>query len=330
MPNSTLTIPQIVDPAIIKHSQEILDEITSEAQFKKFPYKSWQLETESDAMSSLSSLGKGVLTIQGQTYGNAIKYQGYKKTFVVRKYTLDAPYTEELQYFLERKREMGALDLDTKVRDIMEGLSLNWEEDFAKTFYLGQGTTFITGGDGKALIASDHPSTNPSVAAQSNIITVSGVSNPVLNATSLQGAFVQLDRFKTNSGTLVRPVTRKALIASRQLLENAFRLKYSEYGPDTANLGFGPVSPTIASKVGYNFDVMPLHHMPDAYANYWFVVDLDKMARQLVCAKMWDPHLNPELQTLDGVKHFFGSTIFGWNPVDWRWIAGSTGANALP
>lgn len=330
MPNSTLTLPQIVDPSIIEHSAEILNEITQESQYRKFPFKTWQLETTSDAMSSLSSLGPGVLTIEGQTYGNAIKYQGYKKAFVVRKYTLDEPYTEELQYFIDRKREMGALELDDKIRGIMEGLDLNIEQDFAKVFYLGAGTTFITGGDSKALIASDHPSTNPSVAAQSNIITVGGTTNVVLAPESARQAFIQLDRFKMNSGTLVKPSTNKAIIASRQLLETAFRIKSSEYGPDTANLGFGVVSPTITKEVGYSFKVLPLHHMPDAYANYWFVVDLDKMKRMLVMAKMWDPRLNPELMTLSGVKHFFGSTIFGWNPVDWRWIAGSTGANALP
>lgn len=330
MNNSTLTLPQIVDPSIIEHSAEILNEITAESQYRKFPFKTWQLETTSDAFSSMSSLGPGVLTIQGQTYGNAIKFTGYKKTCVVRKYTLDEPYTEELQYFIDRKREMGALELDDKVRGIMEGLELNLEQDFAKVFYLGAGTTFITGGDGLALMSTAHTSTNPSVATQSNIATVGATTNVVLAPASVQAVFVQLDRFKMNSGTLVKPSTNKAIIASRQLLESAFRIKKSEYGPDTSNLGFGLVSPTIAQEVGYSFKILPLHHMPDAYANYWFAVDLDKMAKMLVKAYMWDPRLNPELMTLAGVKHFFGSTIFGWNPIDWRWIVGSTGANPLP
>lgn len=328
--NSTLSIPQIVDPAIVSAFDQVKYQIANESQFKKFPFKEYEIETTADKMSSLSGYGAGGLTIEGQSYTLDYKYNGYAKTLVVRKYTKRVPYTEELDYFLKKRSSMGVYEVDSMVRGLVNGLMLNWEQDFAKVFYLGQGTTFITGGDSVSLINASHPSAKPGLAVQSNIITVGATANVVLAATSLQTASIQLDRFTDDAGVLVRPVTNLCLIASRQLLETAFRLKMSEYGPDSANLGYGVVSPTISAALGKSFQVLPLHHMPDAYANYWFLVDMDKMREMLVMAKAWEPRIHNRMKDIDGVENILASTLFGPNPIDWRWIVGSTGANALP
>jgi hypothetical protein len=36
------------------------------------------------------------------------------------------------------------------------------------------------------------------------------------------------------------------------------------------------------------------------------------------------------MKDIDGVENILSSTLFGPNAIDWRWLAGSTGANALP
>lgn len=327
--NSIVSIPQIVDPAIKKAFDQIKYQISETVQYKLFPFKEYEIETTADKMSSLSGYGPGSLTIEGQSYALDFKYNGYDKLLVVRKYTKRIPYTEELDYFLKKRSAQGVFEVDSMLKGAVKGLYQNWDQDWAKMFYLGQGTTFITGGDSVALIASNHPSRKPGLATQTNIVTVGAVSNPVLAAASVRQAFIQLDRFKDDAGVLVSPSTNKALIVGRQNLELAFRIKNSEYGPDTAHLGLGEVSPTVTSATGYTFKVIPLHYMPDAYANYWFAVDLDKMADMVVLAKAWEPRIHERMKDIDGVENILCSTLFGPNPIDWRWIVGSTGANAL-
>jgi hypothetical protein len=330
MNNSILSLSQVVDPAIVKAFDEKKNQITETSQYRLFPFLDYEVETTGDKMTSLSGYGAGALTLEGQTYALSYKYQGYAKTFVIRKYTQRAPYTEELDYFLQKRSAMGVYEVNNMVSGLAESLYLNWEQDFAKVFYLGATTTFLTGGDSVALFSASHPSAKPGLAVQSNIVTVNSVTNVALNALSLKTAFIQLDRFTDNAGVLVRPAINVALITSRQNLETAFRLKMSEYGPDTANLGFGQVSPTIMAQVGKSFKVLPLHHMPDAYSAYWFVVDLDKMKNMLVMAKAWEPRIHERMKDIDGVENIMGSTLFGPNFVDWRWIVGSTGANPAP
>lgn len=330
MNNSTLSIPQVVDPALVSAFDQSLLQITNKVQYKKFPFTEYEIETTADKMSSLSGYGAGGLTIEGQSYALDYKYNGYSKTLIVRKYTKRVPYTEELDYFLKKRAAMGVYQVDSMMKGLVNGLVLNWEQDFAKVFYLGQTTTFITGGDGLSLINSAHPAQKPGIAAQTNIVTVGNVTNPILNATSLKAASIQLDRFQDDAGVLVSPVTNLCLVASRQLLETAFRLKMSEFGPDTANLGYGAVSPTISAALGKSFQVLPLHHMPDAFSTFWFLVDMDKMKEMLVMAKAWDPRIHERMKDIDGVENILASTLFGPNPIDWRWIVGSTGVNLLP
>lgn len=327
--NSTLSIPQVVDPAIVSVFDQVKYQISEKTQYKMFPYKEYEIETTNDKMSSLSGYGPGGLTLQGQSYSVDYKYNGFSKQLITRKYTKRVPYTEELDYFLKKRAASGVFEVDSMMRGLAKGLVQNWEQDFAKTFYLGNTTTFITGGDGLSLFSASHPSQKPGLAVQSNIITVNGVTNPVLNATSLKGAFIQLDRYKDDAGVLVSPTTNLAVVTSRQNWETAFRLKLSEYGPDTANLGYGQVSPSITAAVGKSFKVIPLHYMPDSFANYWFTVDLDKMADMLIMAYAWEPRIHERMKDIDGVENILASTLFGPNPIDWRWSAGSTGVNAI-
>lgn len=319
----------MVDPAIVEMANEALMQITAgPLDYKQFPYVDFQVENiNADEYSALSGFGAGGLTVEGQSYEVDYVYDGYDKTLVVRKYSKRAPFTEEFQYQLERKTSKGVIKAVNMSKSMMQGLTLNWEQDFAKMFYLGAGTTFITGGDGLALISASHTSTKPGLAVQTNIITAGSVANPVLNATSLGAAFVQLDRILDNAGVLQSRSTNVAVVVPRALEETALRLKHSAYGPDSANLGFGAVSPFIVSKLGKTFKVLCLNHIPDAYNDYWFVVDLDRMAQQVVIAKAWDPRMLPVFKAFDGVDNFMSSTLFGPNPVDWRWILGSTGVN---
>lgn len=328
--NSIVSIPQVVDPAIKKAFDQVKYQISQKTYYSQFPFRSYEIETTGDKMSSLSGYGPGSLTIEGQSYALDFKYNGYDKTLVVRKYTKRIPYTEELDYFLKKRSSAGVYEVDSMLKGAVKGLYQNWEQDWAKMFYLGAGTTFITGGDSVALIASNHPSRKPGLSTQSNIVTVGAVTNPVMNAQSVRAAFIQLDRFKDDAGVLVAPSTNKALIVPRQQLELAFRIKLSEYGPDTAHLGYGEVSPTVTQQAGYSYKVIPLHYAPDAYANYWWVVDLDKMAEMVVMAKAWEPRMHDRLKDIDGVENILCSTLFGPNPIDWRWIVGSTGASQLP
>lgn len=327
---STMLLTQVVDPSIRKMYDESVLQLATKAQYTQFPFTEYQIETTSDKISSITGYGAGSLTIEGQVYTTDTKIQGYSKTLVTRKYTKRVPYTEELDYFLKKRSALGVIEVNNMMTGLAQGLLQNWEVDWAKMFYLGFGTTFITGGDGLSLFHAAHTSTKAGAATQSNLITVGATTNVVLAAESLRQACIQLDRFQDNTASLMTPGVNKAIIAPRQLLETAFRLKTSEYGPDSANLGFGVVSPTITQATGYSLKVMPLHYQPDAYSTYWYVVDLDRMKQMVYMALAWKPRILERMMDIDGVHNILSSTLFGPNPVDWRWVAGSTGANALP
>lgn len=330
MLNSTGTLSYVVDPAVVKAFDQSVDQLFTKVQYKKFPFKEYQIETESDAMTSATGYGLGGLTIEGQVYQSDVKYNGYKKTFVTRKYTRRIQWTEELDYFIQQRSKKGVYEIDTITKGNAQALTGNLDVDFAKTLYLSQGTTFFTGADGVSLVNANHPSTKPGLAVQTNIATAGAVSNPILNAESLKQAMIQLDRFKDDVGQLMLPGEEIILCASRQLLDTAFRLKLSEYGPDTANLGYSAIGQTISQAVGRTITILPLHHMPDAYANYWFVMNKERMADMNLLAYAWYPRMQEIMVPyIDGTKNILASTRFGWNPINWRWLVGSTGANPL-
>lgn len=327
---STATNPNLVNPAIMQLVDEAREQIVAkELQYKKFPFTIWQIENiNGDIASSMSGVGAGSLTVEGQAFADDAIYDGYNKTLISRYYTKRLEFTEQFKYSLEQKKQAGIIKLASGIKGYMQGLYLNWEQDFAKMFYLGAGTTFVTGGDSLALFSASHPAKKPGVAVQSNIITVGGVTNPVLNATSLRGAFLQGDRFVDNAGVLMGGMRRPALVVAPKNREIAYQLKWSAYGPDTANLGLGLMSPAIASKTGKSFEVIVLDHIPDAFADYWFVVDLDRMESQVYMAQAWEPRaLSNFIIGVNGAENLLFSTQFGPNPVDWRWALGSTGAN---
>lgn len=328
--NSTISIPQVVNPALVKSFDEVKNQLSQEAQYRQFSYMDYEIETTGDVMSSLSGYGPGSLTTEGQVYVTDQKVGGYNKTLVTRKYTTRAPYTEELEYFLKKRSSQGVFQVNSMLHGLVGGLVQNWDQDFAKMFYLAQGTTFITGGDGVALVSASHPSKKAGAANQSNIVTVGGTTNVELNATSLKEAMIKIDRFRDNADTLMKPARNLQLIVPRQLQDTAFVLKNSEYGPDTSNLGVGIVSPQVRQSLGKTFEVKVMHYIPDAYANYWFLVDADRMKEMVVMAKAWEPRIHDRMKDIDGVTNLLASTLFGPNPIDWRWIVGSTGAYPLP
>lgn len=329
-PTSTASMPQMVDPAIVKFFDQSTEQIVKDLDYTKFKFKDFEVENiNADEASSVSGFGAGQLTIQGAQYALDTMYNGYKKTLIIRKYTKRFVYSEELHYSIMKKKQQAILELQTFTKSLTQGLLYNKEQDWAKMFYLGQGTTFITGGDGVALFSASHPVRKPGIANQSNIVTVGATTNPVLNAQSLRTANFQMDRFLDDSGSLMMRGTNRTLVVPRAQLEDAYRIVVSEYGPDTANLGFGEVSPTIRTRSGYNITIKCLNHIPDAYSAYWFLVDEERMVDQVYMAKAWDPRCSEKMWDIDGSQNILASVYFGPNPIDWRWVIGSTGANAL-
>lgn len=120
--NSTASLSNVVDPAIVKAFDEVKYQITNKAQYTKFPWSEYQIETTSDKMSSLSGYGPGALTIEGQSYSLDYKYDGHNKTIVVRKYTKRVPWTEELEYFLEKRSSQGVYEVKSMIKGLANGL----------------------------------------------------------------------------------------------------------------------------------------------------------------------------------------------------------------
>lgn len=323
--------PNLANPAIIKIADEAAAQaVAKELQFASFPMKDYQIENiNADVVSSLSGAGAGSLTVDGQVFADEVLYDGYNVTIASRLYTKKLEVGMNWMYQMERKSKASVMKFTDGVKANLQGLFLNKEQDFAKLFYLGQGTTFFTGGDGLALISASHTVKKPGASVQSNLVTVGAVSNPVLAPESLKQAVYQLDRMRDNADVLLGGAMRPCLVVARKNAEFAYQLVESMYGPATSNLGLSQVSREMMARLNKKLEVKVLDHIPDAYADYWFVVDLDRMSSQVYAAKAWEPKLHPELTTLNASTVLLFSTQFGFTPADWRWIVGSTGANAL-
>lgn len=197
--------------------------------------------------------GLGLAVQKGE--GQPVTYDSEEQGFVSRaqhvNYGLGFIITEEMmdddQYMLVGERRSKALA--RSMRQTKEIVAANMYNRAFNTSYVG--------GDGKAMIVSDHP--NVSGGTYSNVIATAAD----LSEASLEQAVIDIEGFTDDRGLLIA-VRPKCLIIPRQLAFEAQRILKSELRVNTANN-----DPNVLRMQGSIPKVVVNHYLTDTDA--WFL-----------------------------------------------------------
>jgi hypothetical protein len=318
--NTRQSLNSLVTPTIVAIFDEANNQLSQELQYTKLGYSDFSdLKFDSPEFQNISGAGEAVLTLEGSPYVPEDLIQNYKTTLVLKKYTKQMSVTEELVHWIQVGNTQKVREFKGTAKAMANGLNQKVDVEATKLYYLGFGTTFQTGGDGKALFATDHPSPDTSVAAQRNV-PAAAYGHEALSAESLEHAVQAINRYQDVKGVQLMRCRKLKLIIPRELEETAKRILFSTQGPLTANLGINPMA-TQHSRVTYEV----ADWIPTAYATYWFLIDEERASDCLYMLWGWKPRVNDEHEYSNGTLYKAGSVFFKPGFVDWRFAYGSKG-----
>lgn len=263
------------------------------------------------AASGLSRLVK-------KSQGDAIKYEdkvpGYDVTYTHESYALGSSVTHEMwedDQFNVMQRLPRDLAL-AKIRSKEQAAADIFNYGFTAG---GGGTAVFTGGDAKALFATDHPATGDGVAAQSNTTTAD------LDEDSLETALVTMRQTLDNKGQL-QMVAPDTLVVPPALEKEARILLDSSGRVGTANNDVNPYQGRLKVVV-WDYLGSALGGSDTA----WFVFD---------SGMHWLQWFNREDGSVEGPEYDFDTKTAKWSTMcrwsvgfsDWRGVYGSKGDNS--
>ena len=202
----------------------------------------------------VQSTGFGLVPVKGQ--GQGIQYdsqvQGFTTRFTHVAYGLGYIVTkEELDdnLYMELSKSRSA-SLAMSFRQTKENVAANiYNRAFSSTY---------TGGDGKALCATDHPNTSGGTFSNKPAVDAD------LSEASLEDATIALMGFQNDRGLLINVLPRSLIIA-RQEWYNANRILKSVYTPGSANNDINVLKATNALPEG----IVMNHYLTSPHA--WFI-----------------------------------------------------------
>ena len=318
----------IVNPVIRALYNKALEEQSSELYYQDLGFTEYSPDVPQEQLNGVTGPGKGALTVEGQNFFSNTKQREYPTTLVLHKYTSELSWTQEDLHWLEKANTSSKRVIDFKAMpsQAVQALNQNINEDHCKVFYLGFGTTFLTiGGATNEALYQSH--TMRLGAAQSNIITSNAVVNPPFASQALSDGIIQMDRFRAQNNIQELKCRNLKLIVPKELMPLATQVKWSEYGPQNANLGLQVSGPSIMSKQGYSLDVVVAHDIPTAYKAYWFLVETNRSAKRAFSAFAWKPRLNEHPDFRKGTWFNDADTFFGPVVQGWQHTAGSKGTS---
>lgn len=313
------SLSSLVTPAVVAIFNEANMQLSQELQYSKLCFKDYEPSFDTPAFQNISGLSEATLTLEGTPYGTEDVIQNFRVSVQIKKYTKLVKISEETVHWIQKGNKEKIQEFRDTVQACANSLNAKVDIEAAKIYYLGFGTTFQAGGDGKALFASDHPSPDSSVSAQRNIPDTT-YGHEALTREALTRAVQKINRFQDTRGTQLQRCRKLKLIVARENYENAFAILQSRQGPLTANLG---VNPMATSYSGIQLEVADW--IPVAYSTYWFLVDEERAAKSLFMLWGWKPRMNNESEYQSGTLFKAGSVYFKPIFTDWRWVFGSKG-----
>lgn len=316
---------QVVDAAVRALYDQGKYDLSTTVYGPNLGFTQYEPDVPNEQLSSISGPGYGVLTLEGQQYGSNELYKGYPVTLVMKKFTSELSWTEEDLHWLRKSpSSKRATTFNSVVKHAVNALNGNLNLEACKVFFLGFGTTNLTGGDGKALFASDH-NIRATGGTQSNMF---GDTQRAFTGPNLVDAVNIMDRFQGMNGKQMLPCKRIRVLCSLELQPSVEQAINSLYGPLNANLGLSTASKEAFRVRGVDIASQPLYDMPYAYRNYWFVIDLDRASEMAWLASGWMPRMNDQTDYQKGIFKNEASTFFGYVFSGWQWAFGSTGTGA--
>lgn len=317
--NTIQTLDAIVTPSVVAIFNEANAQLSSQLQYTDLGFNDYMPSFDAPSFQNISGLSEAVLTLEGQAYSQEDLIQNFRTTIRIQKFTKQVVITEELVHWIQKGNKEKAQDFRNTIKAVANSLNAKIDQDAAKLFYLGFGTTFQTGGDGKALFAYNHQSPDSSVAAQRNIFLPTEGNLP-LTRESLILAKQRMNRFYDSKGIQMMKARKLRLVVALENKENAMSILMSLQGPLTADLGINP----IAKKYS-DIELVVADWIPSAYATYWFLIDAERAQESLYMVWGWKPRMNDESNYANGTLYKVGSVYFKPGFTDWRWAFGSKG-----
>ncbi len=316
----------IVNPAVRALYNRALEEQSSDLYYQDLGLTDYEPDVPSEQLQGVTGPGRGQLTVEGQQFFTNTKQREYPTTLVLHYYTSELSWTDQDIHWLEKASSSSkrVIDFKNMPSQAVQALNQNINEDACKVFYLGFGTTFLTIGNSEALFQSH---TMRVGAAQSNVIVSAGVTNPPLASTALSDAIVQMNRFRAQNNIEELKCKKMRLIVPKELEPTANQIKWSDYGPQNANLGLQVSGPSVLAKRGVSLDIVVANDIPTSYGAYWFIVEETRAKLRAFMGWAWKPKLNEHPDYRKGTYFNDASTLFGPVVQGWQWTAGSKGTS---
>lgn len=315
---------QVVDAAVRALYDQAKFDLSTSVYGPNLGFTQYEPDVPSEQLSSISGPGYGALTVEGQQYGSNELYKGYPVTLIMNKFTSELKWTEEDLHWLKKApSSKRAITFNSIPKSAVNALNGNLNLEACKVFYLGFGTTNLTGGDGLALFSSAHLIRKDG-STQANTFAV-GDTHRAFSAANLVEAVNIMNRFKGMNNVQMLPVKRIRVLCSIELQPTVEQAINSLYGPANANLGLSTASKDAFRNRGVDIASQVLYDMPYAYRNYWFVMDLDRASEMAWLASGWMPRMNDVTEYQKGIYKNEASTFFGYVFSGWQWVFGSKG-----
>jgi phage major head subunit gpT-like protein len=245
---STGNFPKALWPGVKKwYGQEYSD---YPVQYDKLFEKSTSDRAWEEIVGT-SGLGLAVVKAEGAPVTYDSEQQGFTSRFQHVNYALGFIITQEMmeddQYMLVGERRSKAL-----ARSMRQTKEINGANVYNRAF-----NTSYTGGDGKAMVVSDHP--NIAGGTWSNVIATAAD----LSEAALEQAIIDIQGFTDDRGLLIA-VTPKCLIIPRQLAFEAQRILKSD-----GRVGTDNNDPNVLKMMGSIPEVVVNQFLTDSDA--WFI-----------------------------------------------------------
>lgn len=287
-------------------------------------FTTYEPDVPSDQLSTISGPGYGILTIEGQQYGSNELYKGYPVTLVLKKFTSELAWTEEDIHWIQKQpSSKRATTFNSVVKHAINALNGNLNLEACKVFYLGHGTSNLTGGDSLSLFNTSHTIRKDGSTQANNF--GSGDTHRAFSADNLVLAVNNMNRFKGMNGVQMLPVRRIRVVVAGEKQPIVEQALNSLYGPLNANLGLSTASQEAFRARSVDIASVVAWDTPVAYKEYWSVIDLDRASELAWLASAWMPRMAEVTEAESGIFKNESSTLFGYLFSGWQWAFGSKG-----
>ena len=161
-------------------------------------------------------------------------------------------------------------------------------------------------------------------ASQKNTFPTASGHLP-LSSAALEQAITIMNRFKAHNGNQMLRVRNIKLIVPAELIATALKIIWSDYGPDTGNLGLQIASKSSLAKRKITIEAIEAPDITSSYSTYWFLVDTKRAANRAFMAWGWKPRMNDVNVYEKGTYKNEASVLFGPIVHGWVWTFGSKG-----